>query len=44
MRDDLEKTLHKDVSNTIKTAIDYSPKLAFDKINYVNFCPFHTNL
>ena len=38
MIDNQEKTLYKDVSNTIKTAIGYPPKLALDKISYVNFC------
>ena len=37
MMDDQNKTLYKDVSNTIKTAIAYSPKLALDKSSYVNF-------
>ena len=36
MMDDQAKTLHKNVSNTIKTAIGYPP-LALDKIIYVNF-------
>ena len=34
---DQEKTLYKDVSNAIKTAIGYPPKLTLDKIMYVNF-------
>ena len=34
---DQEKTLYKDVSNVIKTAIGYPPKLTLDKIIYVNF-------
>ena len=34
---DRDKTLYKDVSNNIKTAIDYPPKLALDKIRYVFF-------
>ena len=38
MIDDQEKPLYKDVSNTIKTAISYPPKLALDKISYVNVC------
>ena len=35
--DDQDKTLYKDVSNTIKTAIGCSPKLALDKIRDENF-------
>ena len=38
MMDDQDKTLYKDVSNTIKTAVGYQPILALDKISYVNFC------
>ena len=38
MIDDQEKPLYKDVCNIIKTAISYPPKLALDKINYVNAC------
>ena len=34
---DQDKTLYKNMSNTIKTAIDYPPKLALDKISYVIF-------
>ena len=34
---DQDKTLYKDVSNIIKTAINYPPKLAMDKVSYVNF-------
>ena len=34
---DQDKTLYKNMSNTIKTAIDYPPKLALDKISYVMF-------
>ena len=37
MMGDQDKTLYKDVSNTIKTASGYPPKLALDKISYVNF-------
>ena len=37
MMDDQDKTLYKDVSNSIKTAIGYPPKLASDKTSYVNF-------
>ena len=37
MKDDLDKNLGKDVSNTIKTAIGYPPELALDKISYINF-------
>ena len=37
MMDNQGKTLYKDVSNTIKTAIGYLLKLALDKISYVNF-------
>ena len=37
MMDDQGKTLYKDVSSTIKTAISYLLKLALDKISYVNF-------
>ena len=40
MRDDLDKNLDKDVSNTIKTATGYSPELALDKISCVNFYKF----
>ena len=36
--DDQDKSLYKDVSNTIQTAISYPPKLALDKISDVNFC------
>ena len=35
MRVDLDKKLDKDVSNTIKIAIGYPPKLALGKISYV---------
>ena len=38
MRVDLGKTLDKDMFHTIKAAIDYPPKLALDKVSYVNFC------
>ena len=38
MRDDLDKNLDKDVSNTIKTVIGYPSKLALDKNRCVNFC------
>ena len=38
MMDDQDQTLYKDVSNTIKTATGYPPKLALDKISYLNFC------
>ena len=38
MMDAQDKTLYKDVSSTIKTAIGYPPKLALDKISYVNLC------
>ena len=41
MRDDLDKILDKDVLNTIKTAIGYQPKLALDKISYVNFLDWY---
>ena len=34
---DQDKTLYKNMSNTIKTAIDYPPKLALDKISYIIF-------
>ena len=34
---DQDKTFYKDVSNIIKTAINYPPKLAMDKVSYVNF-------
>ena len=37
MMDDQDKALY-NVSNTIKTAIGYPPKLALDKISYVSFC------
>ena len=37
MMDNQGKTLYKDVSNTIKSAIGYLLKLALDKISYVNF-------
>ena len=37
MTDDQDKTLYKDVFNTIKTAIGYPPKLALDKSSCVNF-------
>ena len=37
MMNDQDKTLYKDVSNTIKTAIDYPSKLTLDKVIYVNF-------
>ena len=37
MMDDQDKTLYKDVSNTIKTAIGCSPKLALDKISDEHF-------
>ena len=33
---DQDKTLYKDVSNTIKTAIDYPPKLTLGQFSYVN--------
>ena len=36
--DDQDKALYGNVSNTIKIAIDYPPKLALDKISYVSFC------
>ena len=31
------QSFYKDMSNTIKTAIDYPPKLALGKINYIFF-------
>ena len=34
---DQGRTLYKDVFNIIKTASDYPPKLALDKVSYVNF-------
>ena len=37
MMDDQDKTLYKDVSNTIKTVTGCPPKLALDKISHVNF-------
>ena len=37
MMDNQDKTLYKDVPNTIKTAIGYPPKLALDKISNVNY-------
>ena len=37
MMDDQDKTLHKDVSNTVKTSIGYPPKLTLGKISHVNF-------
>ena len=43
MMDDQDQSLYKDVSNTIKTAIDYLPKLALDKIRYVIFFKIGTN-
>ena len=38
MRVDQDKNLDKDVLHTIKTAISYTPKLAWNKTSYVNFC------
>ena len=38
MRVDLDKNLDKDVFHNIKTTIGYPPKLAWNKIRYVNFC------
>ena len=35
MMEDQDKTLYEYVSNTIKTAIGYPPKLVLDKINYI---------
>ena len=32
------KNLDKAIFHTIKTAIGYPPKSAWDKISYVNFC------
>ena len=37
MMDDQDKALYNNVSNTIKTAIGYPPKLALDKISLVFF-------
>ena len=37
MRNDLDKKSYKDLSNTIKTAIEYPLELALDKISHVNF-------
>ena len=38
MKVNTDKNLDKDVFNTIKTAIDYPPKAAWNKITYINFC------
>ena len=38
MKIDLDKNLDKDLFRTNKTAIGYPPKLACNKISYVNFC------
>ena len=39
MRVDKDKgVLDKDVFHTIETTIGYPPKLAWNKISYVNFC------
>ena len=38
MRVDLDENLDKDVFHTIKVAIGYPPKWAWNIINYVNFC------
>ena len=38
-----DETLYKDVSNTIKTVINYPPKLASDKICYVIFFKLEKN-
>ena len=38
---DQDKTLNKDGSNTIKTAIDYPRKLALDKFSHVTFLNWH---
>ena len=35
--DDQDKALYGNVSNTIKIAIDYPPKLALDKVSYLKF-------
>ena len=37
MMDDQDKALYNNVSDTIKTAIGYPPKLALDKISHVFF-------
>ena len=38
MKDEQDKTLYKNVSNAIKIVIGYPPKLALNKVSYVNFC------
>ena len=35
--------MYKDVSNTIKTAIDYPPKMVSDEVSCVSFFKFGTN-
>ena len=34
----VDKNLDKDVFHTIESAIGYPPKLAWNRITYVNFC------
>ena len=41
--DEQDKNVYKDVSNTIRTTIDYPPKLSLDKISYVIFFKIGTN-
>ena len=43
MRNDLDKKSYKDLSNTIKTAIEYPLELALDKISHVNFYKLKQN-
>ena len=38
MRVNLDKNLNKDMLHTIKITINYPPKLAWNKMNYLNFC------
>ena len=38
MRVNLDKNLNKDMFHTIKITINYPPKLAWNKMNYLNFC------
>ena len=38
MNVELDKNLDKDVFHTIKSAIGYQPKLAWNKITDVDFC------
>ena len=38
MRVNLDKHFDKDVFHTIKRAIGYAPKLAWNKISHANFC------